>query len=69
MWSEELQQQTREFFKKWPMAMMKHFGDMKFGVCHVKDGRYLIEGIGDAVGQRWEYASVDMMIADGWAID
>ena len=44
MWSEELRGQTREFFKKWPMAMMKHSGDGKFGVCHVKDGRYFIEG-------------------------
>jgi Tfp pilus assembly protein PilP len=36
MWSEELQQQTKEFLEKYPVAAMKHFGDMKFGICMIK---------------------------------
>lgn len=67
MWIEELQQQTREFFETLHMAAMKHFGDMKFGFCMLKDGKYII--IDRESNEKWEYDSVDALIVDGWAID
>jgi len=67
MWTEELQKQTREFFETLPIAAMKHFGDMRFGFCMLKDGKYIITDRESV--DRWEYDSVDALIDDGWAID
>ena len=68
MWTETLQQQTREFFEKMNGGFMKHFGDDKFGFCILKAGKYTISARGES-DEVWEYDSVDKMIADGWAID
>ncbi len=67
MWTEELQQQTREFFETLPVAAMKHFGDMKSGFCKLKDGKYIISD--RESDDRWEYNSIDELVEDGWAID
>ena len=67
MWSEALQQQTREFFDTLPMATMKHFGDMKYGFCILRDGQYIITD--RESNEKWEYASMEALIEDGWAID
>ncbi len=66
MWSKELQQQTREFFEKLPIAAMKNF-DMKFGICIRKDGEYIITDRESS--EVYRYSSVDELIKDGWAID
>lgn len=67
MWSKKLQQQTREFFETYPAAAMKHFGDSRYGVCIVDDGKYMI---GDrSSDEKWEYDSLEELIGDGWAID
>jgi hypothetical protein len=68
MWSEVLQQQTREFLEQYQAAAMKHFGDSRFGLCVFIDGKYVITDREDS-GDVWEYDSVDEMIEDGWAID
>ena len=49
-------------------AFMKHFGDSRFGLCILIDGKYVIRDRGES-GDVWEYDSVDDMIEDGWAID
>ncbi len=68
MWTENLQQQTRELFENMNGAFMKHFGDSRFGLCILIDGKYVITDRGES-GDVWEYDSVDEMITDGWAID
>ncbi len=68
MWTEGLQQQTRELFEKMNGACMKHFGDSRFGLCIFIDGKYVITDREES-GDVWEYDSVDEMIDDGWAID
>jgi hypothetical protein len=68
MWTEGLQQQTRELFESMNGAFMKHFGDSRFGLCIFIDGKYMITDREDS-GDVWEYDSVDEMIDDGWAID
>ena len=68
MWTEKLQQQTRELFKNMNGAFMKHFGDSRFGLCILIDGKYVITDRGES-GEVWEYDTVDQMITDGWAID
>ena len=68
MWTEELQKQTREFFETKNGAFMKHFGDSRFGLCILIEGKYVIR---DRVkpGEVWEYGSMDELIEDGWALD
>ena len=68
MWTKKLQQQTRDLFKNMNGAFMKHFGDSRFGLCILLDGKYVIADRGES-GDVWEYDSVDEMIMDGWAID
>ena len=67
MWTEELQQQTRKLFETLPMAAMKHFGDSKYGVCVLDNGKYIITD--RESDDTWEYDSIDALIVDGWAID
>ena len=68
MWTEELQQQTKDHFKNvMKGGMMKHFGDSKFGIGVFSDGKYVIELMdGDEV---YEYGTMDEMLNDGWVID
>lgn len=68
MWTAELQQQTREFFENMNGAFMKHFDDSKFGLCILLKGKYIISDREES-GEVWEYASIEEMITDGWAID
>jgi hypothetical protein len=73
MWSQSLQEQTREFFRRYPFAFVKHFGDFRFGVCSLMDGRCIVRELPfhDRQGplREWEYPSVDGLIEAGWAID
>ena len=69
MWTEELQKMTREHFKKLPMAPMKHFGDMTFGFCILKDGKYVISDMKEGSTRKWIYMTMDEVLAAGWALD
>jgi len=42
VWSENLQQQTRDFLHQYGAAAMKHSGDYGFGVCVVLKGKYIL---------------------------
>ena len=68
MWTEELQQMTIDHFENvMKGAFMKHFGDSKFGLCVLMEGKYIInDRESDEV---WEYDTIDEMLADGWALD
>ncbi len=66
MYSEELQEQTRDFFKEMPMALMKNF-DGKFGVCILKDKKYIITD--RDTKNIYKYLSVEEFIQDKWVID
>jgi hypothetical protein len=52
---------------------VKHFGDFRFGVCSLMDGRCIVRELPfhDRQGplREWEYPSVDGLIEAGWAID
>jgi len=67
MWSEELQMQTKDHFEKMPFACMKHFGDLRFGVCALIDGKYVITE--HTTNVKYKFNSVNALIEDGWAID
>ena len=67
MWSDELQKETREFISKYGMAAMKHFGNSVFGVCIVKDGKYLIKERDSDNEHLFE--SIEELVEAGWAID
>ena len=70
MWTESLQQQTRDHFENvLPVVAMKHFGDDKFGFCIFKDERYTIKDRKPESNMIWEYTSIEELIFDGWAID
>ena len=64
MWTVELQEQMREFFKNLNGAFMKHFGDSRFGFCILLEGKYVITDRGES-GDVWEYDSVNEMIEKG----
>jgi len=69
MYSEKLQQMTRDHFENvMKGAFMKHFGDNKFGLCILQDGKYTINARGES-DEVWEYDSMDDMIEGGWALD
>jgi len=69
MWSKELQELTRDHFENvMNGAFMKHFGDSRFGLCILIDGKYVITDRGES-GEVWEYESMDEMLKDGWALD
>jgi len=69
MWSDELQKSTRDHFERIPMALMKHFGDMSFGFCIMKDGKYTILDMKEESDKKWVYKTIDEMLNAGWAID
>ena len=66
MWSEELQEQTKEYFKNLPVAAMKKTGG-KYGVCILQDGKYTIQD--RESDQVYVFECIDELIKDGWAID
>ena len=68
MWTEELQQQTRDHFKNvMKGGMMKHFGDSKFGISVLMDEKYVIHVIGSK--EVCKFDSMEDMLQDGWALD
>jgi hypothetical protein len=67
VWSEALQSQTKEYFKKMPIACMKHFDDLRFGVCVLLNGEYII--IENSTQSEYKFDSVEALIEKGWAID
>ena len=68
MYSDELQAQTREYFKTMPVAMMKQFGTNKFGLGQLEpDSSYSIRVFrSDEV---YVFKTIDLLIEAGWAID
>jgi len=66
MWSENLQKQTVEHFKKLPMAAMKQVGG-RFGFCIYKNGQYVIKNMSN--NQQYIFDTIDDLIAAKWAID
>ena len=70
MWTETLQQQTRDHFENvLPAAAMKHFGDDNFGFCVFLEGKYTINDRNPKSNKTWVYTSIEDLISDGWAID
>lgn len=67
MWSEELQKQTKEFFKTIPIACVKYSGDLHCGVCAVIEGKYIITE--HSTDTKYEFDSIEALIEAGWAID
>jgi hypothetical protein len=66
MWSDTLQEQTREHFKTMPFAAMKQIGG-KFGMGVFRDGKYIITDI--ETKEIYEFLSMDELIVAKWAID
>ena len=68
MWSEDLQQQTRDHFENiMKGGMMKHFGDSKFGIGVFMDGKYSIHVLDS--NEVYEYTTIDEMLKEGWVLD
>jgi len=67
MWTENLQQQTREVFENMNGAFMKHFGDSQFGLCILIDGKYIIDNRSN--DEVYEYKTMEVLLEDEWAID
>ena len=68
MYSETLQNQTREYFKKITMAMMKQFGTDKFGDCELRpEGGYSIRVFNS--DEVVTFKSMDELLEASWAID
>jgi len=68
MYSDELQKQTKEYFKSMPIAMMKQFGTNKFGDCQIEeDGSYLITVLGN--DKILTFKTIEELLEAGWAID
>ena len=68
MWTEKLQQMTRDHFENiMKGAFMKKFGDNKYGLCVFIEEKYTItDRESDEV---WEYDTMEEMLTDGWALD
>lgn len=66
MWSKELQQQTREYFKDIPFAAMKKIGGT-YGICVYRDKCYIITD--RKTNAEYIYHSMDALIDAQWAID
>ena len=66
MWSEALQEQTREYFKSMPIAAMKQIGG-KFGICVFRDYKYLITD--RETNEEYLFETMDALIDAKWAID
>ena len=68
MWTETLQEQTKEYFKSIPIAMMKQFGTHKFGACQLEsDGIYYIT-VFDS-DEVLSFETIEELLKAGWAID
>ena len=66
MYSQLLQEQTKEHFQKHYCALMKQFGG-DFGIGVVKDEIFTI--FSRKSGQKYEYTSIDTLIKAKWVID
>jgi len=67
MWSDELQEQTREYFKHLPFGAMKQFGTDVFGIGALRDGQYIVTD--RTTKEQYVFTSVDELITAKWAID
>lgn len=67
MWSDELQKQTREYFKKMPASSVKHFNDLCFGTCMLIKGEYVITE--HNTNAKHKFDSIEALIQNGWVID
>lgn len=66
MWSDELQEETKEYFKSMPVAAMKQIGG-RFGICTFEDGKYTVtDRESDWVDV---FQCVEDLLNDGWTID
>ncbi len=68
MWTQILQDQTRDYLKNNPIAMMKQFGAGKFGACQLEsDGIYYITVFeSDEV---LSFKTIEELLEASWAID
>ena len=66
MWSEELQEQTREYFKRLPIAAMKKVGG-RYGVATMQDGKFIIQD--RETDQTSVFECIEELIEADWAID
>ena len=66
MYSQKLQEQTREHFKNIPFAAMKQFGG-KFGIGAFQGGKYIVTD--RKTYEKYIFESMDKLIENGWAID
>ena len=69
MRTKKLQQKTRDYFDTLPTAIVKHFGDGKFGLCVVQDGTFVITDLQEGSDTRWVYETIEAMLMDGWVVD
>ncbi len=68
MYLDELQKQTKEYFKTKPIAMMKQFGTDTFGAGQLEsDGIYYITVLNS--DEVLSFETIDDLIKAGWAID
>ena len=68
MWTKILQEETKEYFKSMPIAMMKQFGTHKFGACQLEsDGIYYIT-VFDS-DEVLSFKTIDELLTARWAID
>ena len=68
MWTETLQQQTRDYFTSLPFAMMKEFDTSRFGIAHhLEDDSFTISILDSK--DILIFSSINEMISAGWAID
>ncbi|PHR54380.1 MAG: hypothetical protein COA44_13260 [Arcobacter sp.] len=67
MWTEVLQEETKEHFKNMSFAAMKQFGTDTFGIGVFRDGKYIITNRESK--EQYIYESMDDLIKAKWAID
>ena len=66
MYSQTLQEQTREYFKHLPFAAMKQYGG-KFGLALFQDNQFIITD--RKTDDKYYFDSIDALIEANWAID
>ena len=66
MWSDELQKETKAYFKSMPVAAMKQIGG-RFGICAFEKGKYTVA---DRESDRVDvFHCIEELLGAGWAID
>ena len=67
MYTQTLQDQTREYFKNLPFAAMKQFGTDSFGIGVLREGKYIITN--RETKEKYIFENMDALLEAGWAID